>query len=465
MRTIGKSTPVFILAVTTLALSLSGCNQTADMVMNRSGMSYYNSGQYAYASSQFRQALNVDPNNADFAGNLAMALQKSGDPVGAEKMYQRALVANPTHEPTYRQYSRLLVSQHRSGEAMALMQQYVGTNGYHVEPHIELAQLHRELGNRTGEAHALKQALQVSPHHPTALAGMGRYFQDMGQSTTAMKMYEQSLQANYAQPEVQARYASLRGQIQQEQQATATLARLQDQHQRTAMAIQSYQQQNQTRLASAQRRQTATRIVQVPQPAYGQAPMNSSQRMAYRPAVSSVPMQQYATQPDFNYSPTSAPYAGSVAITQDSGGFYSEAGPPSIGEYEAGETIAFPTEVSAALPDDQSTATRLNATTGPSIGAPPTRVSKALPTILAPQTVVPSRILNRHDRVNPSQAPTSAPPALPSPAPTSTGSNSEGPVFDDGDIFSNADVWDPIGANDDPAHTPDAAASGEIEAF
>ena len=362
MRTMGKATPVFVLSVATGALFLSGCQQTAGVVMNRSGMGYHQTGNYALAAQEFRSALTVEPNNADYAANLALSLQKSGDTVGAEKMYRRALAANPTHRSTYREYSRMLAGQNRSAEAMALMQQYVGTSGYQVEPHIELAELHRELGNRTGEAHALQQALKVSPKHPTALAELGRYFQDMGQTKTAMKMYQQSLQANYAQPEVQSRFASLQGQVQQEKQARATLANLQKQHQQTAAALKSYQHQNQTRIAASTRRQAARQIVRVPQPAYVQAPMTRQatanpyqmasvpgqqayvpQQMTYRPTVSSAPIQHYATQPTFDTLPMDGPY-----VTQDSGAYFEETTPTYTGEYEIGETIAFPTEVSAA---------------------------------------------------------------------------------------------------------------------
>ena len=170
IRTTGKTTQAVLLSVATLAMLLSGCNQSASVVMNRAGQGYYKMGHYANAAHEFRQALVGDPNNADYAANLAMAMQKSGDLDAAEKMYQRALTANPAHQGAYREYSRMLANQNRPAEALALMQQYVGIEGYRAEPHLQLAELHRELGNRTGEVHALQQALNINSDHPVALA-------------------------------------------------------------------------------------------------------------------------------------------------------------------------------------------------------------------------------------------------------------------------------------------------------
>ncbi|MCA9051420.1 MAG: tetratricopeptide repeat protein [Planctomycetaceae bacterium] len=191
------------------ALLLSGCYSMNGYVMNASGQAYYSQGNYALAAQEFQTALQNSPGNPDYMANLAKARSRMGDQQTAEQLYRTALAADPAHQPSYHGLAELLVQQNRSGEAVRMLNTWAATQPYVAESHVELAWLQREMGQPDAAAQSLQQALQVNPNHATALAHLGQYYQDQGQQTQALSMYQQSLAADWNQPEVHSRLATV----------------------------------------------------------------------------------------------------------------------------------------------------------------------------------------------------------------------------------------------------------------
>jgi Tfp pilus assembly protein PilF len=189
-------------------LLLTGCHSMNGYVMNASGQGYYDKGNYSMAAKEFQQAIASDPGNPDYIANLARTRYKMGDAAGAEQMYRQALTIAPSHQPSYHGMSELMLAQGRGHEASQMLSSWASTQPYVAESHIELAWLQGEMGDKQGAAQSLQRALQVNPSHPTALAHMGQYYHEQGQPTQAMAMYQQSLRANWDQPEVHSRLAS-----------------------------------------------------------------------------------------------------------------------------------------------------------------------------------------------------------------------------------------------------------------
>ena len=189
----------------------AGCNVMTGAAMNRSGMAWFKKSYYEQARADFARAVIENPYNADYMANLARATEKSGNPASAEQVYRYALNVNPGHQPSYHGLAMLMKQQNRTAEAANLIQAWVATQPYRVEPHIEMAWLQRELGNPDGAGHALGQALQTNPVDTQALAHLGQYYEDTGQPHMALQLYQRSLQGNWHQPEVHSRVAVIRG--------------------------------------------------------------------------------------------------------------------------------------------------------------------------------------------------------------------------------------------------------------
>ena len=187
---------------------LSGCYSMNGYVMNASGHGYYDKGNYAMAAREFQTALASSPTNPDYMANLARARMKMGDNQAAEQLYRQALTVAPAHQPSYHGLSDLMLAQGRGHESLKLLNTWAATQPYTAEPHVELAWMQREMGQPDAAARSLQAALQVNPNHSTALAHLGQYYQDSGQSPQAVSLYQKSLRADWNQPEVHSRLAA-----------------------------------------------------------------------------------------------------------------------------------------------------------------------------------------------------------------------------------------------------------------
>ena len=188
-------------------LLCTGCYSMNGYMMNASGKSFYERGNYAMAAQEFQQAIQSNPKNPDYLSNLAKARTKMGDYHGAEQLYQQAIVQNPSHQPAYHGYAELMLAQNRPQDALRMMNTWAATQPYIAESHVELAWLQRELGQHDQAAQSLETALQVNPEHSIALAHLGQYHQERGDSGTAVSYYQQSLRADWNQPHVHSRLA------------------------------------------------------------------------------------------------------------------------------------------------------------------------------------------------------------------------------------------------------------------
>lgn len=191
-------------------LATCGCGATSGVVYNNSGKGYYQRGNFAMARDEFNRAVIDDPQNPDYRHNLALAMLKTGDAAGAERVLRSNLTENSVmHQPTYHTLSRLLVEQNRHAEAQQMLQAWSQTQPYLPESHVEMAWINREMGNSTGAEQELRQALQVDPRNSSALAQLGQLYEDRGQTNQAASLYQRSLASRWGQPQVQSRLVTL----------------------------------------------------------------------------------------------------------------------------------------------------------------------------------------------------------------------------------------------------------------
>ena len=194
---------------TVIAATFCGCNQTSGYVNNQAGRGYYMQGNYTAARHAFERAAADDPQNADYAFNVASSMNKQGDAIAAERMYQRALAIDPSHQPAYHGYAGMLDKQGRTAEAQQLLAAWNQAQPHDAESYIEMAYMQQQQGDVAGAEQSLQQALRISPKHPVALAQLGNVYEQSGRMPEAAGMYQRSLRINPYQPKVKSHLAQL----------------------------------------------------------------------------------------------------------------------------------------------------------------------------------------------------------------------------------------------------------------
>ncbi len=194
-----------------IASTLCGCNSASGWVMNRSGQSYYDRGDYTAARFEFERALMDSPQNPNYAFNVARAMEEEGDMQGAEQMYQHALNIDPSHQPSYHSLSAMLVDEGRDEDARALLSSWAETQPYLPESQLALAEMYETDGNYLAAQQYTQRAMTLKPNNPRAMARMGRIYQQSGNPQLADQWYQQSLSMNPYQSNVRAQQYALYG--------------------------------------------------------------------------------------------------------------------------------------------------------------------------------------------------------------------------------------------------------------
>lgn len=314
--------------------TLPGCNQSSGFVMNESGKALYAQGHYTAARREFERALIDNPDNPDYAFNVASAMRRQGDLIGAERMYRHALNLDPRHQPSHHGLAEMYVDQGRVAEADSHLQEWADTQPYLAEAHIENAWFRRRQGDLTGAEQYLRRALQVDPKHPVAMAQLGDLYEVSGRPGEARAMYQRSLARNPFQSEVRARMTEA----------------MQQQSMMTAPQMAGYPA---TGIASQSLQQTAYQM-----PAHGGAHHPGLQHAHYPGAgqygfnmhPSSRHVSAFYGQPGVSVANSAAafPQPGSLAHGLQSPATYLPAAPPGSNRFLNGDPAHVPTPSAAA---------------------------------------------------------------------------------------------------------------------
>jgi tetratricopeptide (TPR) repeat protein len=212
------------LAVLCLALGLLSAGGCTNFVSNRNnadGVTLFQRGQYQEALAQFQAATYADPGNADGYYNLGatyhrlgrLRTEKNDYLAQAEKNYRQCLERNVNHRDCHRGLAVLLIEENRANEALASLNTWAAQSPSLADPHVELARLYEEFGNKEAAVNALAEAMRLNPNDPRNLAAAGKVREEMGDNTQALANYQHSLAINPNQPDVSARVASLQASI------------------------------------------------------------------------------------------------------------------------------------------------------------------------------------------------------------------------------------------------------------
>ena len=150
----------------------------------------HNKGDAATAEQMCNDLLKREPGNAQVLRMLARIASDDGRFIVTERLLRRIIDLSPNEFLPYHQLGRFLVEQSRFPEAIEMFEQAISLNVGNVDGFRLLGDALAVIGRSADALIAYRQALQVFPEDPLALAGQGHMSRIAGDRDAAVASYE-----------------------------------------------------------------------------------------------------------------------------------------------------------------------------------------------------------------------------------------------------------------------------------
>ena len=250
-----------------VALSVLSCGSSTPEAKKaqhreRAG-AYYDKGQYQEAIIEYRNVVQLDPQDADTHYKLALAYLKLGglqnlsqafteltrtvaldksnqdaqlklgelylldrEPGKAREQAKIVLASAPQNIDGLILHGRSLINEKQYKDGLAELKKALEQDPKNIQIYIDLARVHFAMNDKPAAEAALRQALTVDSRSLPALLALAEYYDVAGQSARAETHYQQALEA---EPENEAVYLQLASHYQRHAKladAEATLQKL-----------------------------------------------------------------------------------------------------------------------------------------------------------------------------------------------------------------------------------------------
>jgi len=161
---------------------------------NNLGLALLDQGNTEQAIHWFRAALRSRPNEAMVHNNLGNALRLHGEPSQALAHFRNAVQQNPNLAQAHCNLGQLLLEQYRRQQALSHCRTAVRLAPQLAEAHGNLGNVLRELGHLDQAGICYREALRLNPNLALVYNNMGQLLQEEGNPQEAITWYQQALQ-------------------------------------------------------------------------------------------------------------------------------------------------------------------------------------------------------------------------------------------------------------------------------
>jgi len=161
----------------------------------RNGKEAFGAGDFEAALGYFEELAQLSPNNYSAFLYGGMCKQKLGDLEGAKGSLRTALELKPNEELARKALIKLLVDSDELQEAAALQTWFVEQRRFDPEPLLELARMHRRLGDHDVAIAELQRAAEISSD-PAVPIELGTALAEANRTQDAVGVFEKVLEAN-----------------------------------------------------------------------------------------------------------------------------------------------------------------------------------------------------------------------------------------------------------------------------
>ncbi len=121
---------------------------------------------------ELEKTVELDPNLDEAHNQLGILLMADGKASEAEREFKSAILINPTYAEAENNLGTLYGRQGKSSKAAALFRQAIQNNPQYAQAYVNLGLTMASEGNYVDAEHQLEQALRVDPNNRSALAAL-----------------------------------------------------------------------------------------------------------------------------------------------------------------------------------------------------------------------------------------------------------------------------------------------------
>ena len=153
-------------------------------------------GQWLQAVQMFRLAVQADPNNTDARMGLVHSLVKNSEYAAALREAHEAMALHPEKGEVRYTLGRLLLSQHRPGDALAAATKALIDGADPVSGHMLVGECAQTLGDHDKAIRSFQSVLNLDESYIPARFGLGRSFASIGKPIKAEQEFRSVLEQN-----------------------------------------------------------------------------------------------------------------------------------------------------------------------------------------------------------------------------------------------------------------------------
>ncbi|MGP8198766.1 MAG: tetratricopeptide repeat protein [Limisphaerales bacterium] len=176
---------------------------------NNLGTAFRQEGRVDEAITQYQEALQIQPNEAEMRYNLGNALLQKGRVDEAIADYQKVLQIKPDYAEAHNNLAIALFQKGRVDDAITHYEQALQIQPGFAEGHHNLGLILSRKGRADEAITHFQQALQIKPDYVDAHINLGNALLQKGKVGEAISHFQQALQLKPADPSIQSNLAWL----------------------------------------------------------------------------------------------------------------------------------------------------------------------------------------------------------------------------------------------------------------
>ncbi len=179
-------------------------------ILNNQGNADLQARDFVKASDAYKQAVNLDPTNAQWRFNHALALSSLGELQAEESELAKALQLDPTSAEAHNQLGLCFQSENQSAAAEEQFKKALELNPAYAEAENNLGVLYAKAKKNAIAIQMFQRAILFDPQYTQAFLNLGVVFTDEGNLYEASVQFQKAIEVSPDLPDAYSALAEVR---------------------------------------------------------------------------------------------------------------------------------------------------------------------------------------------------------------------------------------------------------------